>query len=52
MLGALRHGLESVLTPEDHAASFVFLASDAARGMTGRFLHPDGGAGLPPKRVT
>jgi enoyl-[acyl-carrier-protein] reductase (NADH) len=24
----------------------VFLASNAARGMTGRFLHPDGGANV------
>lgn len=28
---------------EDIAPSYVFLASDAARGMTGTFLHPDGG---------
>ncbi len=43
-----RTRLEVALTPEDHAGSYVFLASDEARGMTGRFLHPDGGAGLPP----
>jgi len=42
-----RTRLEVALTPEDHASSYVFLASDAARGMTGRVLHPDGGAGLP-----
>ena len=47
-----RTSLGVALTPADHAASFVFLASDAARGMTGRFLHPDGGAGLPPRRTT
>lgn len=35
--------LRLAMTPEDHAASYVFLASDAARGMTGTFLHPDGG---------
>ena len=34
------------LTAADHARSYVFLASDAARGMTGAFLHPDGGAGV------
>lgn len=34
------------LTAADHARSYVFLASDAARGMTGTFLHPDGGAGV------
>ncbi|MPY85777.1 MAG: 3-(cis-5,6-dihydroxycyclohexa-1,3-dien-1-yl)propanoate dehydrogenase [Actinophytocola sp.] len=34
------------LTARDHADSYVFLASPAARGMTGRFLHPDGGAGV------
>lgn len=42
-----RTRLEVALTPADHAESYVFLASDAARGMTGRVLHPDGGAGLP-----
>lgn len=35
--------LRMVMTPADHAASYVFLASDAARGMTGTFVHPDGG---------
>ena len=34
------------LTPQDIAASYVFLASDESRGMTGRFLHPDGGASI------
>lgn len=38
--------LRVALTPADHARSYVFLASDAARGMTGAFLHPDGGAGV------
>ena len=38
-----RTPLAVALTPADHAASYVFLASDAARGMTGTFLHPDGG---------
>jgi NAD(P)-dependent dehydrogenase (short-subunit alcohol dehydrogenase family) len=38
--------LQVAMTPADHARSYVFLASDAARGMTGAFLHPDGGAGV------
>jgi NAD(P)-dependent dehydrogenase (short-subunit alcohol dehydrogenase family) len=38
--------LQVALTAADHARSYVFLASDAARGMTGAFLHPDGGAGV------
>lgn len=38
--------LEVALTSRDHAGSYVFLASDSARGMTGRFLHPDGGMGI------
>ncbi len=41
-----RTPLAVALTPADHAASYVFLASDAARGMTGTFLHPDGGIGV------
>lgn len=41
-----RSPLDVALDPADHAASYVFLASDDARGMTGRFLHPDGGANL------
>jgi len=42
-----RTRLEVALTPADHAASYAFLASEGARGMTGRVLHPDGGANLP-----
>jgi NAD(P)-dependent dehydrogenase (short-subunit alcohol dehydrogenase family) len=38
-----RTPLEVALSADDIAASYVFLASDEARGMTGRFLHPDGG---------
>ena len=34
------------LGPGDHAECYVFLASDASRGMTGRFIHSDGGANL------
>jgi NAD(P)-dependent dehydrogenase (short-subunit alcohol dehydrogenase family) len=41
-----RTPLRVALTPADHAASYVFLASDGARGMTGRFLHSDGGASI------
>jgi NAD(P)-dependent dehydrogenase (short-subunit alcohol dehydrogenase family) len=41
-----RSPLDVALDPTDHAASYVFLASDDARGMTGRFLHPDGGANI------
>lgn len=38
-----RTPLQVALESADHAASYVFLASDASRGMTGEFLHPDGG---------
>jgi NAD(P)-dependent dehydrogenase (short-subunit alcohol dehydrogenase family) len=41
-----RTPLAIALTPADHAASYVFLASDASRGITGTFLHPDGGIGI------
>ena len=41
-----RSPLQVALSSADHAGSYVFLASDAARGMTGTFLHPDGGAGV------
>lgn len=40
---AARTPLGTALTAEDHAESYVFLASAGAKGMTGRFLHPDGG---------
>jgi NAD(P)-dependent dehydrogenase (short-subunit alcohol dehydrogenase family) len=40
---AARTPLAVALTPIDIAASYVFLASDGARGITGTFLHPDGG---------
>ena len=39
-----RSSLDVALTADDVAASYVFLASGAARGMTGCFLHPDSGA--------
>jgi NAD(P)-dependent dehydrogenase (short-subunit alcohol dehydrogenase family) len=38
-----RTPLAVALTGADHAQSYVFLASDGARGITGTFLHPDGG---------
>jgi NAD(P)-dependent dehydrogenase (short-subunit alcohol dehydrogenase family) len=38
--------LHVALTSADHAGSYVFLACDAARGMTGTFLHSDGGIGV------
>jgi NAD(P)-dependent dehydrogenase (short-subunit alcohol dehydrogenase family) len=41
-----RTPLAVALTPADHAAAYVFLASEAARGMTGTFLHSDGGIGV------
>ncbi len=34
------------LTGEDHAWSFVFLASERSRGITGETVRPDGGFGL------
>jgi NAD(P)-dependent dehydrogenase (short-subunit alcohol dehydrogenase family) len=39
-----RTPLQVALTPADHAESYVFLAS--SRGITGTFLHPDGGIGI------
>ena len=41
-----RTPLEVALEPDDHAGSYVFLASDRARGITGTFVHPDGGIGV------
>ena len=38
-----RTPLSLALEPSDHAGSYVFLASDRARGITGTFVHPDGG---------
>ncbi len=35
--------LQVAMTAADMAGSYVFLASDEARGMSGEFLHPDGG---------
>lgn len=49
---AARSPLHVALSGEDHAWSYVFLASERSRGITGRCLHPDGGAGIsaPKKR--
>ncbi|HKI39465.1 MAG TPA: 3-(cis-5,6-dihydroxycyclohexa-1,3-dien-1-yl)propanoate dehydrogenase [Mycobacterium sp.] len=50
---AARVPLEIALTGEDHAWSYVFLASDRSRGITGGVVHSDGGmsvAGAPKKR--
>jgi NAD(P)-dependent dehydrogenase (short-subunit alcohol dehydrogenase family) len=50
---ASRVPLDVALTPADHAWSYVFLASDRARGVTGDVVHTDGGvgvAGAPRKR--
>lgn len=43
-----RTPLNVALSAEDHAWSFVYLASDRARGITGDTLHADGGYGLGP----
>lgn len=43
---AARSPLNVALSGEDHAWSFVFLASDRARGITGETVRPDGGFGL------
>jgi phthalate 3,4-cis-dihydrodiol dehydrogenase len=38
-----RAPLKVALSGEDHAWSYVFLASERARGITGDVVHPDGG---------
>lgn len=43
---AARMPLRVALTAEDVAWSYVFLASDRARGITGTSVHPDSGAGI------
>lgn len=43
---ASRVPLQVALTAEDMAWSYVFLASQRARGITGTAVHPDGGAGV------
>lgn len=41
-----RTPLQVAMTPDDQAGAYVFLASDLSAGITGTFLHPDGGAGI------
>ena len=41
-----RTPLHVALGGEDHAGSYVFLASDRARGITGTVVHSDGGIGI------
>ena len=41
-----RTPLQVALTGADHAGSYVFLASDRARGITGTVVHSDGGIGI------
>lgn len=41
-----RNILGTLMTPEDIAELYGFLASPAARGMTGEVIRPDGGLGL------
>ena len=43
---AARVPLQVALTGEDHAWSYVFLASNRARGITGTTVHSDGGMGV------
>jgi NAD(P)-dependent dehydrogenase (short-subunit alcohol dehydrogenase family) len=43
---AARTPLNVALSGKDHAWSFVFLASDRSRGITGETIHPDGGFGI------
>lgn len=43
---AARVPLQVALTGADHAWSYVFLASDRSRGITGDVVHPDGGIGV------
>jgi len=43
---AARTPLNVALDGHDHAWSYVFLASDRSRGITGETIHPDGGFGV------
>ena len=43
---AARTPLHVALSGADHAAGYVFFASDRSRGITGDTVHPDGGCGL------
>jgi NAD(P)-dependent dehydrogenase (short-subunit alcohol dehydrogenase family) len=48
---AARTPLNVALSGEDHAWSFVFLASGRARGITGETIRPDGGFGIGTPKV-
>jgi NAD(P)-dependent dehydrogenase (short-subunit alcohol dehydrogenase family) len=41
-----RTPLQVALRPADHAAAYVYLASDQARGLTGEVIRSDGGMGV------
>lgn len=41
-----RSPLQVALSGRDHAWTYVFLASERARGITGGVVHPDGGIGI------
>lgn len=43
---AARNPLQVALDGDDHAWSYVFLASDRARGISGRVMHSDGGMSI------
>lgn len=43
---ASRVPLQVALSGTDHAWSYVFLASERSRGITGGVVHPDGGVGI------
>lgn len=43
---AARVPLQVALSGADHAWSYVFLASERSRGITGGVVHPDGGIGV------
>lgn len=49
---AARTPLQVALSCEDHAWSFVFLASDRSRGITGETVRPDGGFGIGTTKLT
>ena len=45
---AARVPLRVALSGDDHAWSYVFLASERSRGITGDVIHPDGGMAVKP----
>ncbi|MCV7196875.1 3-(cis-5,6-dihydroxycyclohexa-1,3-dien-1-yl)propanoate dehydrogenase [Mycobacterium angelicum] len=49
---AARTPLNVALSGEDHAWSYVYLAADRSRGITGETIHPDGGFRLGTPRST